>query len=889
MVVTGDPTVYPCGRGFLPGTQGPGGGGSEPPLSPVIVTPSPPDPPDPPFIPSQPKPIPTPTGPGPGFPAPAGPAPPPPPADPGGGAGGPSRGPITGGPVRGPTAPPPTIPGVPAPLPAAQGPQTGGFYKCQADSVSVCPGQQNLPLNQATITGVVQSCVPCSPNFVSSNGVVVTDPACVYTTINQCLSSCPTFASTNLPCPPQTTGGQGQGPTTGLPSEPSLIRPLTSRDPIEPAPSIQVSQPATPSLSVKADSESKKITENQQAMNARVITAEELVQEEDFRDINRSIVQPTLFDPDFNFFKSESEEGTELVPNNYNSKALNREITLDIAELLSNREGTDSWRESTLQNLSDENILRSLSPRLVNAFEYIRHVGGRPVGVSTFLNVVRKHILEGTLDEFDVDYYIQIAESQFSDKFDVLQKPNEQEYADRLAISYLINNLYTFQNNKSSNWRNFQINRMRPLNEDLNMGVNVTTLDGTLKELSVPNEGFQVDKITALDQITVPSIGAPDKLNIGNGGGYYIDATDLNSQGVAVQTNNIITDAYYAPAPVRVKVLEMLDIDPAIKISASSAENKHEFVVVDSGADSIQPLFFAINLSSVVGDYFSDSLVENYSATYSRLTASSDIQVHMNNNALNTVMLCVDYRDPLYRYILDTSSFVASLNDFTMKGFNDNGFSGIGSRFVRNIPFSFVVSPVAGGKYNPFNGSSKLVSYGDTHVRTLSVLPAPDATIDSKPAPMFRAYSLKLQDGVGRVGIGESADDQNIGYQYSELDFIDTFYSASASTYTSGSTPLSAYGTAYMLREVVDYLSSTYNATSITWYDVFSRMPITRLGEMFYDSSKELILDIANGLRGGIQIENIENGSDNSSRIIAEDSKTIVTTQDRKNVTKFNI
>jgi hypothetical protein len=58
---------------------------------------------------------------------------------------------------------------------------------------------------------------------------------------------------------------------------------------------------------------------------------------------------------------------------------------------------------------------------------------------------------------------------------------------------------------------------------------------------------------------------------------------------------------------------------------------------------------------------------------------------------------------------------------------------------------------------------------------------------------------------------------------------------------------------------------------------------------MFYDSSKELILDIANGLRGGIQIENIENGSDNSSRIIPEDSKTIVTTQDRKNVTKFKI
>lgn len=920
MVNQGDPTVYPCGRGFLPGTQGQGGGGSEPTTTPVILVANPPKDPRPPFIPSQPKPIPTPIPPAPGFPGPFGPAPPPP-GDPrpptrgpttggpvrgpttgvpqfipqappaGPTTGGPPKGPITGGPARGPVASPPSIPGVtPPPPPVPTGPTTGGtqFYKCEAVSVQTCPGEQNLPLNQATITGANQACVTCSPVFVSSNGQVVNDPACVYTSQAQCALACASFISTNVPCPPFISTSEPTGGTTSEPNEPS-IRPVNNRDPLPVAPTLQTEPPNQPSLSVSVANESRQITQGQQAANATVISAEELVQEDDFRDLEKGIVQPSLFDAELNFFKSEPDESSEPVSNNLSRTVFKSEITSNIAELLSDRESTTPWRETTLQSLSDDHLLSSLNSKLTNTFEYLRHMGGRPIEVPTLLNVVRKHILQGTLDEFDVNYYIEAAAGQIEDKFEILEKPNEQEYADRLAITYLINNLYTYQNNKSSSWRNFQINRTRPLNEDVKLDINITTLAGDVKDLSIPNEGFQVDTLSAVDQVTVPSVGAPNKLNIGNGGGYYVDSTTLNSSGVAVPTNNIIPDAYYAPPPVRVKVLEMLGVDPAITVTASSVANQHEFQPSDAGASAVKPLFFAINLSSVTGDYFSDSLVENYSATYSLLTASSDIQTHLNNNALNTPMLCIDYRDPIYRYILDTSSLTASLNDFNLNGFKDKGFSAIGSRFVRNIPFGFVVTPVAGGRYDPFNGNSNLEKYGETHVRSLSVIPAPDASVDGKPAPMFRAYSLNKDDGVNRVGIAEDESTQNIGYRYVEEDFTQTFYSASAGSYGYSSAPPSAQGTAYMLREVIDYLSDTYSATTLTWYDIFSRMPVTRVGEMFYDSDPEFILEIANGLRNGIKIENIEAGFNNTSRIIAEDSKTIVTTADRRNVTKFKI
>ena len=154
---------------------------------------------------------------------------------------------------------------------------------------------------------------------------------------------------------------------------------------------------------------------------------------------------------------------------------------------------------------------------------------------------------------------------------------------------------------------------------------------------------------------------------------------------------------------------------------------------------------------------------------------------------------------------------------------------------------------------------------------------------------MLKSFSLNLVKGVDRIGVGEESNTQNIGYQYSEEDFTKTFYSASAGDYQSSSSPPSAQGTAYMLREVIDYLKTTYGGSEFTWFDVFSRMPVTQMGEMFYDSDEDLILEIANGLRDGVILNNLESGFESSSRLVAEDSKTIVKIEDRRGVTTVKI
>ena len=878
MPFSNDPTVFPCGRGNFPGTQGPGSGGQEPTVTPSILVPSPPDPPEPPYIP------------------PSIPVPPDDPVIPP--VRFPTREPDPGTVVPDPTQITTTDPTQIATTDPAQTTTTDpSFFRCEVVALGVCPGEEGLSLNEATITTVFTECRPCSPNIQTPGGSVEPDPTCNFSSLALCEANCTSPTFTNLVCPPQGAVTQPDPGATVTPQgDPVVFVPVATignQIPNEPSLTIpgqpQITEPQSPSLSVNVINEATQITNNQEITNGNIISVNSVVEDEDFRDTQAGISKPVLFDPDLNFFNVTPNQNTELVSNSKNLNVFNNEVAEEVSEVLSNANSNIPWNEVTLQNLSDDKLLVSLNPLLRNSFEYLRLPGGKPVGVATLLNVIRKHLLRGTIDEFDPNYYIDSAQAQLNDKFDVLEKPERQELADRLAINFLTNNLHTYQNNKSSNWRNFQINRVRPLNEDVKIKLNISNLDGTRNDLDIPNEGFDLNVLEPRTQITSRLFGSTDKLNIGDGGGYYVHGVEVDGDDVPIYTDNIISDSYYAPASIRAKVLEMLDIDSSIKIQATSNENKHEFVSDDQGASGIQPLFFALDTSSIVGEYTDNPLVESYSGTYTRIKEASAIDRYTNNHALSIPLLALDYRDPIYRYILDTSEFIASLKDFNLVGFPDKGFSSIGSRFVKNIPFGFIVTPVAGGKYNPFNGDSILEQKGTRHVRSISVIPATDLSIDANQTSVLKSFSLNLVKGVDRVGVGEESNTQNIGYQYSEEDFTKTFYSASAGDYQFSSSPPSAQGTAYMLRNVIDYLKSTYGGNEFTWFDVFSRMPITQMGQMFYDSDKDLILEIANGFRDGVILNNVESGHETSSRLIAEDSKTIVKVEDRRGVTTVRI
>ena len=929
MPLSNNPNIFPCGRGLRPGTQGSGGGGQQPNTTPVVLVPTPPGDPNPPFIPPL-IPGPTPAVPSPGIPSPGtpggpatgsptGPTGPAGPTGPTGPTTGGTTGPTTGG-TTGPSTGGPTGPSTGAPTTGAQ------FFKCATVALGVCPEDVGNPdLNSASITTIFQECQPCQ-RLVEFSGEIIADPSCRFRSKEECEQSCespvftgnvclpslpstqPTSEPTNRgrerygtsfsnsdlnqtsESVPQTNSGfQGVSRTpNGDPISVVIIGNQSGNNVILPDPTQQASTELQNSISNKANTQSSQILSVQQDQNATVITVDPIVKDEDRINTRRGIQKPMLFDPNLNFFKSEPSTVVEKVSNGLHLNIFKNKIPVEVFELLVNSNTNNPWNEITLQSLSDDKLLMSLNNRLANSFQYLRFAGGSPIGLSVLLNVIRKHLLEGTIKEFDPEYYIFAALSQISDNFEILEKPDTEELKDRLALNYLQKNSNTFENNKSSSWRNFQMNRVRPLNEDLNLKVAINTLSG-IKNLEIPNNGFPINRLTSLSQITSPIVGYTNRINIGDGGGYYVHGVNLRGEGVAIPTRNILSQAFYAPGPIRAKVLDMLDIDPAIKIVATSTEGKHEFVSDDLGASAVKPLFFALDPATVSGGYLENSMVESYSGTYSRLTSESDIDRYVNNHALNISILSLDYRDPIYRYILDTSTLTASLNDFNMVGFEDQGFESLDVKFVKNIPFGFIVTPVAGGKFNPFNGRSTLDKTGASHTRSISVIPATSESVDKGDSTFLRAFSLHQVSGIDRIGVGEQIDTQNIGYQYREDYFTDTFYSNDSLSYGGSSVPVSAQGTAFMLREVIDYLSATYNSSKFTWYDVFSRMPVTRLGEVFYDSDKDFMVKVANGFRDGITLSNLDFKTKKTNRVIDDDSKTIVSVGDREGVTTVRI
>jgi len=558
-----------------------------------------------------------------------------------------------------------------------------------------------------------------------------------------------------------------------------------------------------------------------------------------------------------------------------------------VKDILSYR-STSPWNEFILQNLSNEKILQSLNTSLLKAFQTIRTIEGKPVDLEVFLNVVRKHLMTGTLNELDSGYYIELADSQSTSRFTLINPSEDRETSQQFALDFIRDNRVSLGLSEKSEFQAFQTGRLRPLNEDMDVQIYVQKLDGTVIDMFLPDEGIPIDKLVETPPSTVPSIGSPNNLNIGDGGGYYLYTTLLTGSDEPLFTTNSSEVSYFVPPPIRLRALDLMGADKKSAIVATSNPNQHEYVANDSGAGYLSSLYFGINLSSVEHETTDNPFVEQYSATYSMITQASDIAIHVNNNALNSCQVCIDYRDPIYRYILDTSSFTFTQQDITFRGFLDRGFQSFGERFVSNIPFTLIVTPVSGSESNPFYGRSSLVTSGSSMTRKIYLEQALHTSIDGFGSPLF-GWTHLYNSGKTRIGIGEPENDQNIEYIFNVDNLRHGFINQGTINELDEPTPAKdLYGASYVAREVIDYLNDTYSPTELTWYDVYTRMPYNKVGELFYDDSEGLLDKFSKGGRSSTKILYVEGGSAaDKTRVLADDDKTIISRNDRKGVNTY--
>ena len=786
-----------------------------------------------------------------------------------------------------PAPPPDPIPSVTS-VPVARFPavtsvpsQTGqAGFRCQ-ESRFICVEDLEKPLSIQRVRSFSKNCVPYNPNDPNditgviasgisplpggnSEGYVIIGGS-LFSNKQQCEQQCvPKNGSFSVTC--------NSNNSTGVVIPPGRLPELSQ------APNANQNEPVVQIQDVIAIANKKQ--EVQLSNNSITINVNQAINPQVSNNIASNVFTNLIYDPKTTFFNVTPSEQITPVSNNLSRLVFKPTVASEIGELLIYQfNKSKTWNEFAIQNITDSKISFSLREDLLEAFNNLRDINGNLIGLPVFLEIIRSHLLVGTIEEFNPSYFLGAYERQKSAKFLTFEK-SESRYSNELfSVLYLQNSEYSLATGRFETVEGTQLGRFRFLNEDLSVSIPVQKSDGSLVDFPVPNEGVSATLLTPKDASTPISVGSPSLLNIGDGGYYYFNAIASDGKGKPLFTKNLTEDSYYAPAQVKAALLDILDYKFEYTITAKSNPNSHEFVSGDTGTSSLDPLYFALNLSSVSSYDYSGASLTNYSAAYSVLTDADQIQTHINNNALAVPEFYIDYRDPLYRYIKDTSSFEMKSSDITLESLENKPTLLQRANFPKNIPFGFVIIPSRGSDFNPYNVKSTITELTDTVERELVVGPTLNGRIDDTVRSGFETYNLLNSDGKERVGQAETAYVHNFGYRYTPSNYDKSFYSGGK--IESAPEPVSSYGASYLVKDVLDFIYDEHNPSSILWFDVFSRMPLSSVGQLFYDLPTSIFSRLENGYRHNITIKNSSNSIFNKPNPLPSDSKTIVKSSDR--------
>lgn len=564
--------------------------------------------------------------------------------------------------------------------------------------------------------------------------------------------------------------------------------------------------------------------------------------------VDLSTSGPSIYDPDRNLFSSPAQQTSiTLVPNNTNTTQIFGSMVAPAVDVFIRDYGkVTDWSEIDLQALTNRAIEASLKPELKSAFEQINLRGGQLVGKEAFLETIKKHLLTNTLDEFDAQYYINLAKSQESFNKIQFNKSSIPERNEIFALHHMNLNNVPADSSKLKDLPLRQIRRQKRLHEDIESHIEVRTADLECLDLKALNEGTSILEFS----------GSCNVILDGPGDGYYFYLNQVDSGCMPFQYTNNIDGAYYVCPEVRINALSLVGEDYGIIVRAESTSS-HEFESETPLNQDLTPVYLKLELSSVNSNFRTNPLVERSDAVYVQISDQDEINEHLNSNGFAVSRINLDFRDPLFKYIKDTSSLTLEQNDITYRAFDENVSIKGDFTPTRTLPAAVIVSPVAGSRFNPFNGFSNIDSVGSSVTRSIRLLPNLKAGYDDPNLLQVSSANMYEDTGLMALGEYEPNDLQNITYRFNPSSevFTNSFYKGNA--YTSSVTQTSSFGTAFMVKEVIDVLASSN--PEVTWFDVYRRLPPNKFGELLYDLSPEFMNSLSKGERNDIKIKHVLN------------------------------
>lgn len=580
-----------------------------------------------------------------------------------------------------------------------------------------------------------------------------------------------------------------------------------------------------------------------------------------------------LYNQTYNFFKVPSTPITTLVPNGQRLDIFSNQVAEEVKYFLDMQNSTAAWNEKYISNLSIEKISVSLLPSVYESLNNIHGEGNLKIDFSVFLNTIKSHLLQGTLNEFDPSFFVSVANKQANDNFYSLNRTQESQATINNSLAIFeetsVNPDYT-KPQLSVNERN-DFRRMRFLPEDIKCKIDVLQIDGTNDPILVTNNGIPTQQLPALlDNPATSSV----ETQFGDGAGYYFSSLSINGEEYPLITYNELSNSYYLNTRDRALILGLLGADSSLRLTSVSPVNNHEFTATYNSSADLELMYFILDMSSVGDIIGTKTMVTTTSSNYVRVTDEEGIR-HSRNNGFNLSKINVDYRDPFIHYARDSSSIYCEMEDFSVKALNRETTPNSDKLVLRSIPQGIILIPGCGSKHNPFNGKSAFQDYSNSTVRrTLSLKPTIDHTDLQAQAPPLTQEKVVFNFGTDSFGLYEKYLDKDLegliySFNASSEEFANSYYQYPGGFSSTQPPPeLRVNSSEANLLNLTDKLATValeLRETSgsqygfLSWYDVYRRMTLNDIGKLMYTNSQDLILKIQDGFVKGVTVNNTVN------------------------------
>jgi len=596
----------------------------------------------------------------------------------------------------------------------------------------------------------------------------------------------------------------------------------------------------------------------------------------------------SIYHREYNLIQYPIVSEVKFVTNTQYLNIFREVVPEEIAYILNIGSTSGPWNEYSYTQLTKEKMLVAIQFNLLKSLSNVHFIDGTPISVDFFIETLRMLLAEARLDEFDSQFYIDLAVKQQNDEFLVIQNSSDQNVQEQAALGILgTEAINADPEQHRDDYEKFWLLRTRRLNTDIKAGIPIIRFDGVTDPIPLVEAGLQVVTLTDIGLPVVDSeVSGTSYLPLGDGFGYYFSATLTNSSVVPLRTDNQLSSTYYIPPATRDTVLKLFNRDPAITLRTTSVSGRSEFDENYDGNSIISPMYFALNLASLGDIEKINPLIREVSGTYINLETDEEIISHARNHGISVSKVFVNYDDPFFRYLKESLSVDFTQSDVSFEGtFPDTG--ALNNQLIsRNVAFGLIFIPVRGSKFNPFAQKSQLISYSEPYIRELRIINHVGFSKDIKNVPGLDEKVLFLETGERQIGIAETPNIHNVVFMWnsSSADYSNLYFSGGQ--YITDQPHINDPVTRRLIFDLIEgTLSSTYgHLSSITWWDIYRRLSGKDMAEIAFQIPKKFLEKLAEGLRG-YRIRNILQREGNIGTNLPLLDSVILTVDTRRNPT----